>query len=282
MRTLRTVAELRAALARPKRAGRTIGLVPTMGAFHEGHLSLMRRARQETDELVVSLFVNPTQFNEQRDLALYPRDEARDAALAESAGVALLFAPVADELYPPGFATSVTVTGVTEPMEGAQRGPEHFRGVATIVAKLFNVAQPTAAYFGQKDAQQALVIRRMARDLDFPLRVVVCPTVRESDGLAMSSRNVRLDADARRRALALKLGLDAARDRIAAGARRADDAAAAARAAMRAFDVEPEYFEIVSADTLAPVEPLAGELLLAVAARVGGVRLIDNALVEVS
>jgi pantoate--beta-alanine ligase len=277
---VRTVAELRAALDPVRRAGRTVGLVPTMGYLHEGHASLMRRARAECEIVVASLFVNPTQFDDPNDLAAYPRDEAHDARVAEAAGVAYLFAPPPQEIYPAGFATSVTVSGVTEPMEGAHRGPGHFRGVATVVAKLFNIVQPDVAYFGQKDAQQALVIRRMARDLDFRVRVEVCPTVREPDGLAMSSRNVRLDADARARAVALSRGLDAARARVESGATRGADVVAAARDAMRALDVEPEYLEVVSADTLAPVEPLAGELLVAVAARVGGVRLIDNVLVR--
>ncbi|AHG89432.1 Pantothenate synthetase [Gemmatirosa kalamazoonensis] len=280
MRIVRTVAELRALLDDERRAGRTVGLVPTMGYFHEGHASLMRRARDACDVVVVSLFVNPTQFDDPADLVAYPRDEARDASVAAVAGVAYLFAPEPAEIYPPGFATSVTVARVTEPMEGAQRGPGHFRGVATVVAKLFNIVQPHAAFFGQKDAQQALVVRRMARDLDFRLRVEVCPTVREPDGLAMSSRNVRLDADARRRAVALARGLEAARSRVLDGATNAVDVVATGRDAMRALDVEPEYFEVVSADTLEPVDPLAGELLVAVAARVGGVRLIDNVLVD--
>ena len=281
MKIFRTIASLRAALDADRRAGRTIGLVPTMGYLHEGHASLMRQARAECDVVVVSLFVNPAQFDDPADLAAYPRDEARDAAVAEGEGVAHLFAPPPSEIYPADFATSVSVAGLTDPMEGERRGPAHFRGVATVVAKLFNIAQPDAAYFGQKDAQQALVVRRMARDLDFRVRVAVCPTVREPDGLAMSSRNVRLDADARRRAVALVRGLDAARARIDGGARHATEVVDAARAAMGALGVEPEYFEVVSADTLAPVDPLAGELLVAVAARVGGVRLIDNVLVSV-
>lgn len=282
MQVVRTIAELREVLAAPRRDGARIGLVPTMGFFHDGHLSLMRRARRESDVVVVSLFVNPTQFNEPSDLDAYPRDELRDRSLAEGEGVDLLFAPSVGEMYPAAFATSVAVGGVSEPLEGASRGPGHFGGVATVVAKLFNIVQPTVAYFGQKDAQQALVVRRMARDLDFPLRVEVCPTVREADGLALSSRNVRLSPPARAQALALRRGLDAATHALAAGERDTARMVARAREAMRALDVEPEYFAVVDAETLAPVERARGELLVAVAARVGGVRLIDNELVRVS
>jgi pantoate--beta-alanine ligase len=251
-----------------------------MGFFHDGHRSLMHRARAECAVVVVSSFVNPTQFNEPSDLDAYPRDEARDVAIARDEGVDLLFAPAAAEMYPPDFTTTVVVHGVSEPLEGAARGPGHFRGVATVVAKLFNIVRPDVAYFGQKDAQQALVIRRLVRDLDFPLRVIVCPTVRERDGLAMSSRNVRLAPAARAQALALRRGLEAAVGRIAGGERSPKTVEDAARSAMTRLGVEPEYLVVVSAETLAPVPIVAGELLVAVAARVGGVRLIDNELVR--
>jgi pantoate--beta-alanine ligase len=280
MRIVRTIEELRGVLDPRRRDGARIGLVPTMGYFHEGHLSLMRRAREACDVVVVSLFVNPTQFNEPADLEAYPRDETRDAAMAQSAGVDLLFAPAAGEMYAHDAKTSVTVGGVSEPLEGESRGPGHFRGVTTIVAKLLNIVQPAVAYFGQKDAQQALVIRRMVRDLDFPLRVEVCPTVREIDGLAMSSRNVRLSATARAQALALKHGLDAAAAAIARGERDGARVEASGREAMKGFRVEPEYFAVVAADTLAPLRSLSGEILIAVAAKVGGVRLIDNQIVD--
>ena len=280
MRIVRAIDELRGVLEPRRREGARIGLVPTMGYFHEGHLSLMRRAREQCDVVVVSLFVNPTQFNDPADLEAYPRDEARDAAMAQSAGVDLLFAPNAGEMYRHDASTSVGVGVVSEPLEGESRGPGHFRGVATVVAKLFNIVQPAVAYFGQKDAQQALVIRRMVRDLDFPVRVEVCPTVRELDGLAMSSRNVRLSATARAQALALKHGLDVAASAIARGEREASKVEQRARDAMKGFRVEPEYFAVVSAHTLAPLRTLSGEVLLAVAARVGGVRLIDNQLVD--
>ena len=202
MRLVRTVDELRAALQPLRREGRTIGLVPTMGYLHDGHLSLVRRARAESDVVVVSLFVNPAQFGPGEDLEAYPRDERRDSALAEAEGADLLFAPSTEEVYPEGFATSVTVSGLTEVMCGdpARRGPEHFAGVTTVVTKLLNIAQPDVVYFGQKDAQQALVIRRLVRDLDIPVRVSVCPTVREDDGLALSSRNAYLDPEERERA----------------------------------------------------------------------------------
>jgi pantoate--beta-alanine ligase len=276
LRTLRTVSELRDALSAPHRAGDSIGLVPTMGALHDGHLSLIRRARADCDVVVVSLFVNPAQFNDAGDLSSYPRDEARDAALAAEAGADVLFAPPAEEVYPPGFSTTVSVSGLTEVLEGAHRGKQHFDGVTTVVAKLFNMAGPEVAYFGQKDAQQALVIERMARDLDIPVRIEVCPTVREPDGLALSSRNVHLtDAD-RKRAASLHRALSAARTAIAGGERDPAAAIAKARAELSAAGVEPQYLELVTADDLAPVTQIDGELLAVVAARVGTTRLIDN------
>jgi len=276
MRTVRTVAELRAALGDARRGGRSIGLVPTMGALHAGHESLIRRARAEHDVVVVSLFVNPTQFDDGGDLAAYPREEGRDAALAAEAGADLLFAPAAAEVYPPGFSTAVSVGGLSEPLEGAVRGPGHFAGVATVVLKLLNMVQPTCAYFGQKDAQQALLVRRLVRDLDVPVSIEVCPTVREPDGLAMSSRNARLGAEERARAVALHRALGAAESSVSAGERDASSILRRARAAMRAHAVEPEYLTLVHADTLAPLDRIDGEALLAVAARVGQTRLIDN------
>ena len=221
MIVLRSVAELRAAVAAARESQARVGLVPTMGAFHDGHLSLMRRARAVCDCVIVSLFVNPAQFTEVGDLARYPRDEARDATLAESAGTDVLFAPAVRDVYPPGFSTHVEVLGVSVPLEGIVRGTEHFRGVATVVTKLFNMVQPDDAFFGQKDAQQALLVRRMVRDLDLPVRIEVCPTVRESDGLAMSSRNVLLLPDDRRRAPALARALTAVVDAVAEGERDA-------------------------------------------------------------
>jgi len=276
MNIVRTIQAVRDALAPHRREGRTIGFVPTMGYFHEGHASLMRRARERCDVVVVSLFVNPTQFNEPSDLTAYPRDEKRDVALASANGVDILFAPPAGEMYPAGFATSVHVTRVTEQLEGVARGVAHFTGVATVVAKLFNIVQPTVAFFGQKDAQQALVVRRMTRDLDMPVSIEVCPIVREPDGLAMSSRNVRLDSAARQQALALSAGLLHAERAVASGERDAETLLDLARDQMTMRGVHPEYLEIVSVDTLSAVDQLQGEALMAVAAFVGGVRLIDN------
>jgi pantoate--beta-alanine ligase len=280
MRTVRTVADLRAALRDARRAERTIGLVPTMGALHEGHLSLIRAARAENDVVVVSLFVNPAQFNEAADLDAYPRDEGRDAEAAEQAGADLLFAPAVDEVYPPGFSTTVRVAGLTEHLEGEHRGTSHFEGVATVVCKLLNMAAPDVAYFGQKDAQQAAVIRRLVRDLDIPARIAICPTVREPDGLALSSRNVHLEGADRDRALALKHALDIAGDAIAGGERDPRAVERLGRAAMARLGVEAEYVALVRPDDLRPVERIDGDVLVAVAARVGPTRLIDNTLIS--
>jgi pantoate--beta-alanine ligase len=281
---LRTIAELRAALDAERAAGRHIGFVPTMGWFHEGHLSLMREVGRQVDVVVVSLFVNPTQLNETADLDAYPRDEDRDARMAESAGVKYLFAPSVSEIYPDGFATTVRVAGLTDVLEGASRGRAHFDGVATVVTKLLNIVQPDVAFFGQKDAQQALVLRRMVRDLDIRTQIEVAPTVREPDGLAMSSRNIRLGAADRPRALALRAGLDAALAAIAGGTRDARRIEVAGVSAMADRGVQPEYFSVVSARTLQPVPSLddvpGDEVLIAVAARVGAVRLIDNELLR--
>jgi pantoate--beta-alanine ligase len=278
VRTVRTVTEVRTALREARRAERVIGLVPTMGALHDGHLSLIRRARATCDDVVVSLFVNPAQFNESSDLAAYPRDEARDGGLAAEAGADLLFAPELAEVYPPGFATTVHAAGVTETLEGVHRGVGHFDGVATVVTKLLNMVGPDVAFFGQKDAQQALVIRRLVRDLDLPVRIEVCPTVREADGLALSSRNVHLRGADRERALALRDALAAAEASLTAGERDAGALRTAALAAMRRRGVEPDYLEFVRTDDLSPVSHIDGEVLVAVAASVGSTRLIDNTI----
>ncbi len=282
MRVLRTVGNLRAALEPARRAGRTIGLVPTMGALHEGHLSLMAAARLRCEIVVVSLFVNPAQFDERSDLDRYPRNERRDRELAERAGAELLFAPSADEVYPPGFATSVEVLGLTDRLEGAVRGASHFRGVTTVVTKLLNMVAPDVAYFGQKDAQQAIVIKRLVADLDMPVRIETCPTVREPDGLAMSSRNARLSPEERARAVALHRALDAADQLVAKGERSAAVLVERARSAMRPFDVEPEYLELVDPSTLEPIDRLNASALLTVAAHIGNTRLIDNVMLEPS
>ena len=278
MKTVRTVAQLRSALAPHRRSGQTVGLVPTMGALHEGHLSLIRYASAHCDVVVVSLFVNPAQFNERSDLERYPRHESRDADLAAEAGADLLFAPSVEEVYPPGFATAVEVLGITERLEGAARGTEHFRGVTTVVAKLLCMAMPDVAYFGQKDAQQLVVIRRLVEDLNLRVQIEARPTVRDADGLAMSSRNRLLSAEERSRALALPAALNAAQERAAVGERSTAALLDAARAQLRASGVEPDYLELVDPHTLEPLEELAGEGLLALAARIGEVRLIDNAV----
>ncbi|HEV2752330.1 MAG TPA: pantoate--beta-alanine ligase [Solirubrobacteraceae bacterium] len=276
MRIVRTVDEVRAALAGPRDGRQIVGLVPTMGALHQGHRALIGRARAECHHVVVSLFVNPRQFDDAGDLAAYPRHEEGDAALAVEAGADLLFAPAAEELYPPGFATTVSVRGPAEGLEGAHRGAAHFDGVATVVLKLLTIVGPDVAYFGQKDAQQLAVVRRLVEDLALPVRIEAVPTVRESDGLALSSRNVRLRPDDRRRALALARALEAAQAAVAAGEHDPAAVAAAGRQAMAAVQVEPEYLECVDPDTFAPLATIDGEALVAVAARVGGVRLIDN------
>ena len=258
MKTLRKIPDVRRELAG---AGR-IGLVPTMGAFHEGHLALFRTAREDSEAVVASLFINPAQFGANEDLTRYPRDEARDAKLAEAAGIDILFAPSFEEMYPAGYATWVDVeeTGA----EGSAR-PNHFRGVATVCLKLFNIVQPQVAYFGQKDAQQAAVLRRMIRDLDIDLVLRVVPTVRDVDGLALSSRNAYLSERDRNQALALPRALEAGRSAHAQGS----DPVAAARDALNGL--EPEYVELLDLD---------GITLLAAAARVGSTRLIDNIVLE--
>jgi pantoate--beta-alanine ligase len=282
VRTVRTVAELRAALAAKRDAGQTVGLVPTMGYFHDGHLALMRAARDSCDCVVVSLFVNPAQFGPSEDLDAYPRDEARDAGLASAAGVDLLFAPPVEEIYPDGFATTVSVDGVSEVLCGdaQRRGRGHFDGVTTVVAKLFNMIAPDAAFFGQKDAQQVVVIERMVRDLDIPVRIETVSTVREPDGLALSSRNAYLEPAERERATALHRALSAAEGVVARGDTDAAAILAAARGELDAAGVEPEYLELRSAVDLAAVERVNGSTLLAVAARVGRARLIDNTILK--
>jgi pantoate--beta-alanine ligase len=278
MKTIRSIAELRRALAQARTPGRSVALVPTMGALHEGHLALIAAARKECDVVVMSLFVNPSQFAAGENLAGYPRDEASDRAVAQEAGVDVLFAPAVEEMYPDGFATSVVVHRVTEPLEGAARGPGHFEGVATVVAKLLNIVGPDVAYFGQKDAQQVLVVKRLVADLNIPARIAVCPTVREADGLASSSRNVLLTAAERARAVALSRALAAAASRVAAGERDGSAAAAAARSELEQHGVQAEYLAVVDPETLDPVNSIEGPVLVAVAAKLGRARLIDNVI----
>lgn len=277
-RLITTLAELRAALAEARRAGKSIGLVATMGALHAGHLSLVERSRRECDFTVVSIFVNPTQFGPREDFARYPRDLEADLRLLQPTGADLVFAPELGEVYGPRHATFVEMHGVAEPLEGRCR-PGHFRGVATVVLKLFNMVAPDRAYFGQKDYQQSLVIRRLVADLDLPIVVCVCPTVREPDGLALSSRNAYLTAAERQEALAISRALRRAAEVVQSGERRADAVLAAMQTVLaESPGLRVEYLVIVDAETLEPVATIDQTVLAAVAAFVGRTRLIDNVL----
>ena len=277
MIVVRTVADLRSAL-REARDGR-IGFVATMGALHEGHASLLRAARADSDTVVMSIFVNPTQFDEQADLAAYPRTEEADLALAAAEGVDVVFAPSPAEMYPAGFATTVSVTGpVAETLEGAQRGRAHFDGVATVVTKLLLAVLPDAAYFGAKDAQQVGVLRRLVADLNIPVQLVVCPTSRDDDGLARSSRNARLGADERARALAIPRALQEVTDASASGIRDPEVLRSRVLDVLAEALIELEYIAIVDPETFEPVAAVDGQALVAIAARVGRTRLIDNTL----
>jgi pantoate--beta-alanine ligase len=281
LKTIRTVADLRREVAAARGdERRTVGLVPTMGALHDGHLSLLRRARAECGVVVMSLFVNPRQFGPGEDLGRYPRDETRDAELAAAAGVDILFAPDPGEIYPQGFATTVRVAGLADRLCGVERGAGHFDGVATVVTKLLNMVGPDKAYFGQKDAQQAAVIRRLVRDLDIPAQIVVCPIVRETDGLAMSSRNAYLDDRERARAVGLSRALRAAAGAVRDGERDLTAVGLLTRRELAAGEIEPEYVELVSPETLEPASDLDGPVLVAVAATVGRTRLIDNVILD--
>ena len=278
MRRTRTVEGCRAAVTGARQAGRQIGLVPTMGALHEGHLSLVDRARERSDWVVLSVFVNPLQFGPQEDFDRYPRDPDRDARLAAARGVDLVFEPTLEELLPRPLATRVTMKGPTDAFEGAAR-PGHFDGVLTIVTKLFHVVQPDIAVFGQKDAQQAVAVRRLVRDLDFPVEIVVAPIVRDSDGVALSSRNAYLSEDERESARSLSRSLERARALVDDGERDAGRVESAMRDLLeQTTGVQIEYAAVVDPDRFTPVERIEGPSLAAVAARVGGTRLIDNAL----
>ena len=263
-----------------RRAGRSIGVVPTMGALHAGHLSLLRRCRAESDLAVMTLFVNPLQFDRKDDLARYPRDQDRDARLAREAGVDVIYAPTPEAMYPAGYATYVTVEGLADRWEGATR-PGHFRGVATVCTKLFTACRPHRAYFGQKDYQQTLVMRRLVTDLDLGLELVVLPTVREADGLALSSRNVLLTPEARRQAVTISRALTAAQAAVKGGERDAERLRATIEAQIRTAPLaEIEYVAVCDPDTLASLTRLAPRGVALVAARFGPVRLIDNILLD--
>ena len=272
----RTAAELRGEIARWRKAGERIGFVPTMGALHEGHLSLVGIAREKADRVVASVFVNPAQFGPNEDFGRYPRQPERDAEMLEAAGCDLLFLPDVETMYPSGHTVYVDLGTPSEGLEGTCR-PGHFRGVATVVTILFNLVQPDVAVFGEKDAQQLAVIRKMVKDLLFPIEIVPGPTVREADGLAMSSRNAYLTLEERQAAAVLHRSLRAAESAIAAGERRGDEVR---RILMETLNSEPlalvEYAEVVDAESFRPVERLQGRLVLPLAVRVGGTRLIDN------
>lgn len=285
MLVVRTIAEMRDCIATARAQGQRVGFVPTMGALHDGHVSLVTRACAECDVTVVSIFVNPTQFNSAADLTAYPRTETTDAAQLQHAGVDILFSPTTDEMYPERFATSIDVGPIALPLEGATRGPEHFRGVATVVAKLLNIVQPHAAYFGQKDAQQLLVVKHLVRDLSIPVSIIACDTVRDPDGLALSSRNTRLTSDARARALGLSTALFHIRDEITRGQRQTNALRDNGFRVLTRFGIAADhvdYLAVVSADNLSALETVHGPVLVAIAAHVGGVRLIDNVVVHVT
>jgi len=281
MRVVESLAEMKALARAWRRAGRTIGFVPTMGYLHEGHLSLVRESKARADVTVVSIFVNPTQFGPNEDFQKYPRDLAKDKAYLETGGVDCLFYPTAAEVYPPGYRTYVEVTGLQDKLCGRSR-PGHFRGVATVVFKLFEVVRPDLAFFGAKDAQQVLIIRRMAADLDLDLEIVTCPIVREPDGLALSSRNAYLDPEERKAALVLSTSLRWAERSVAAGER---DAARLAAGIRSVIEAEPlariDYVEAVDPETLEPVAEVRGEVLVALAVFFGSTRLIDNTRLRV-
>lgn len=271
---------MRAASRGARRAGKRLGLVPTMGALHEGHLSLVRAARAASDVVAVSIFVNPTQFGPNEDLAKYPRSFERDCELLEREGVEFIFAPSVDEMYPAGALTWVTVEGLSGKLDGRSR-PSHFRGVTTVVSKLFHIVEPDAAFFGQKDAAQVAVIRRMVRDLNFEVEITVCPIVRESDGLAMSSRNAYLTAEQRKQALILHRSLMRVKEMAAGGESSAERLIAAGRKELGSEpDVRLDYFEVVDAQTLDTIKNVSSGALVAVAAYVGATRLIDNLLLQ--
>jgi len=279
MLVLKTIAETRSACARFRAAGKTLGLVPTMGSLHEGHLSLVRAAQASCDAVAVSIFVNPTQFGPHEDFAAYPRSLEEDRRILDAAGVDLVFAPSSEEMYPEGAGTFVEVAGLSDRLDGASR-PGHFRGVATVVAKLFHIFSPERAFFGQKDAAQVAVLRKMVRDLQFPVQMEVCPTVREPDGLALSSRNRNLSGEERRQALVLSRTLLGVQRQVQGGERESGKLLATA---MQILEEEPavkvDYCRVVDPATLEDVRDLGHGALVAVAAYLGATRLIDNLLV---
>jgi pantoate--beta-alanine ligase len=281
MKVITSVSEMQECAMKLRSEGKVIGFVPTMGYFHEGHLSLMRRARNECDIVVVSIFVNPIQFGPGEDYERYPRDVERDLKMAEGVGVDIVFCPSVEEMYPEGYATYVNVERLTEGLCGAFR-PGHFRGVTTVVTKLFNIVMPHKAYFGEKDYQQLVVIKRMVKDLNFPIEIVPCPTIRESDGLAMSSRNVYLSQEEREAALSLYRSLMTAKALFEKGERNASVLRKVVEEGLCSSElVKPQYVEVVDAETLEPIERIERDAVIAVAAFVGKARLIDNVILRV-
>ncbi|HOV26775.1 MAG TPA: pantoate--beta-alanine ligase [Pseudobacteroides sp.] len=281
MRVIEKIKDLKAIIRSQKSSGKTIGLVPTMGYLHDGHLSLVKASRDENDFTIMSIFVNPTQFGPNEDFDSYPRDMERDTKLAEAAGVDVIFAPSKDEMYPDGYKTYVEVEDITNVLCGKSR-PGHFRGVTTVVAKLFNIVEPDKAYFGQKDAQQVIVLRKMVKDLNMNLEIVTCPIVRESDGLAMSSRNTYLSPEERSGALVLSQSLFEAEKIIKDGERDAAKIIGYIKNRISQVEIaEIDYVEITDIDDLKSVEHIAGKVLIALAVRFGRTRLIDNVIVEV-
>jgi pantoate--beta-alanine ligase len=280
MITVASASALDDVLNEARQAERTVGFVPTMGALHGGHASLIKRARSANHVVVVSVFVNPRQFGDEADLIGYPRDLQSDETLAKENGADIVFAPSVSEMYAASFCTSVVVHGLSDPFEGRIRGVRHFEGVATVVVKLLNLVRPSVAYFGQKDAQQLLIVRQATDDLSIRVRIEACPTVREPDGLAMSSRNVLLDPHSRCRAVALSRGLAAAQRLADAGERRGRELLMETHRSLASFEVVPEYCELVSPDALVPVDLVEKPALLLVAARFGSVRLLDNAIIH--
>ncbi len=280
MRICSSIAEVRAACLAARAGGKTLGLVPTMGALHEGHLSLVRAAKAKCEAVAASIFVNPTQFGPTEDLAKYPRPFERDCSMLQNEGIEILFTPSAAEIYPPASVTWVTVEGLSDKLDGRSR-PGHFRGVTTVVAKLFNIVEPQVAFFGQKDAAQLAIIRRLVRDLHFPIQIVACPIVREADSLAMSSRNAYLNKNERARALVLQKTLQRAEEQFRAGERNAVKIISAVKAT---FPSDPhvrlDYLEIVDPETLEPIETISSTALVAIAAFVGTTRLIDNVFLQ--
>jgi len=279
LKVFSTIADIRKASRAVRRDGRRVGLVPTMGALHEGHLSLVQAARAATDTVAASIFVNPTQFGPNEDLVKYPRSFERDCELLEREGVSFVFAPSVEEMYPAGTVTWVVVEELSGKLDGRSR-PGHFRGVTTVVAKLFHIVEPDVAFFGQKDAAQVAIIRRMVRDLNWAVEIVTCPIVREADGLAMSSRNAYLDAEQRKQALVLHQSLRRVEELVQAGKHDAARLAAAGREEISRSSVRLDYFAIVNPDTLDPVADVSQGALVAVAAYVGSTRLIDNLVIR--